>query len=385
MSVPRGRRLRVAQAIFSMHIGGAENIVAHLARGLDRARVDVSVICTTGGGVLADELEAEGVRVLRIAPAQRALRYAIPVFLWRALRTVGADIVHTHSTPTLLHAGPIALVRGLPPWVHTFHFGNYPLPVPREMKAERFFCRRADALIAVAEAQRRAIIQHHGLADDAITTIVNGVGANPFLGDTAVRARLRAEFGFTDAHVVVGSFAVLTRQKGVGFFLQAIETLRTSHPQLRFLVAGGGALEADLRAEAKARGLDGIVHFTGWRQDNLAMLTALDVFVMASLWEAMPLALLEAMAAVRPIVVTDVGDTRRVVDEGRCGSLVPPGDPAALAAAIRDIDDGPAAAASMAARAHERFTRVFTRQHMLDAYLALYERLAGPAPDGPDR
>jgi glycosyltransferase involved in cell wall biosynthesis len=64
---------------------------------------------------------------------------------------------------------------------------------------------------------------------------------------------------------------------------------------------------------------------------------------------------------------------------------VPPGDPAALAAAIRDIVDGPAAAAAMAARAHERFTRVFTRQHMLDAYLALYERLAGPAPDGPDR
>ena len=85
MTAPQGRRLRVAQAIFSMHIGGAENMVAHLARGVDRSRVEMSVICTTDGGVLADELEAEGVRVLRIAPANRRLRYFIPYYLWRAL------------------------------------------------------------------------------------------------------------------------------------------------------------------------------------------------------------------------------------------------------------------------------------------------------------
>jgi len=178
------RKLRIAQAIFSMHIGGAENTVAHLARGLDRDRVEVSVICTTDGGVLADELEAEGVPVLRIAPANRRLRYGIPYFLWRALRRVGADIVHTHSTPTLLHAGPVALVRALPTWVHTFHFGNYPLADAREMKAERFFCRRADALVAVADAQRRSIVHHHGLAADAVTTIVNGVGCGPSSAST---------------------------------------------------------------------------------------------------------------------------------------------------------------------------------------------------------
>jgi glycosyltransferase involved in cell wall biosynthesis len=380
-SAPR-RRLRIAQAIFSMHIGGAENTVAHLARGLDRNRVEVSVICTTDGGVLADELEAEGIQVLRIAPANRRLRYGIPYFLWRALRRLGADVVHTHSTPTLLHAGPVALVRALPPWLHTFHFGNYPLSNAREMKAERFFCRRADALVAVADAQRRSIVHHHGLADDAVTTIVNGVGANPHLGDPSVRARLRAEFGFTDADLVVGSIAVLTRQKGVSFFLQAIETLAASHPRLRFLIAGGGALEADLRAEAAARGIDHLVRFTGWRQDNLAILTALDIFVMASLWEAMPLALLEAMAAARPIVVTDVGDNRQVVDDGRCGVVVPSGDPAALAAAIRGVVDDLPAAAAMGQRAQARYRGRFTRQHMLDAYLALYERLGARVAGG---
>ena len=112
--------------------------------------------------------------------------------------------------------------------------------------------------------------------------------------------------------------------------------------------------------------------FTGWRQDNLELLTALDVFVMPSLWEAMPLALLEAMAARRAIVVTDVGDNRRVVDDGRCGVVVPAGDAAALAAAIDRLLADPLAAAAMAARAQERFGAAFTTARMVHEYEALY-------------
>ena len=112
--------------------------------------------------------------------------------------------------------------------------------------------------------------------------------------------------------------------------------------------------------------------FTGWRQDNLELLTALDVFVMPSLWEAMPLALLEAMAARRAIVVTDVGDNRRVVDDGECGVVVPAGDPAALAAAIERLLGDSAGAAAMAARAQARFRSTFTVARMVQEYEALY-------------
>jgi glycosyltransferase involved in cell wall biosynthesis len=169
----------------------------------------------------------------------------------------------------------------------------------------------------------------------------------------------------------------MTRQKGIPYLLQAAREVLAGDPRVRFLIVGGGPLDATLRQEAAGLGLDPAhVGFTGWRQDNLALLSALDVFVMSSLWEAMPLALLEAMAARRPIVVTDVGDNRMVVDDGACGLVVPPAQPEAIVTAVRRILADPAAAAAMAERAHVRFTARFTTRHMLGNYEAIYTRVA---------
>ena len=377
MAVPNGRRIRVVQAIYSMHIGGAENAVVNIARGLDRTRFEVALCCTREAGVLADQLRAEGVEVVLAAPPKGESKYKTPWTVWRALRRLRPDVVHTHSTPTLLHVGPLGAIGLLPPTVHTFHYGNYPLDNAREMRAERLLAGRMSALVAVSNVQKEALVRYHGLKPERITTIVNGVAENPYLADSAVRARLRAEFGFAAGDVVVGCVAVLTRQKGIPHLLASAARIKALRPAVRFLVAGGGPLEADLRAQAAAMGLAGTVVFTGWRQDNLQILTALDVFVMASLWEAMPLALLEAMAAHRPIVVTDVGENRRVVSDGACGRVVPAGDEDALTDAIMAQIDDPPAAAAMGDRAYERFAAEFRTDRMVRRYEEVYGRLAG--------
>jgi len=377
------RRIRVMQVIDSMHIGGAENAVVHLARGLDRRRFEVSLRCTNMLGVLADQLVSEGVDVELAGTDRRSkLRYFTPWFLWRAISRWRPDVVHSHGTPGLLHTGPLAAIGAAPPWVHTFHYGNYPLANAREMAAERLFAREASQLVAVSEVQRHSIIRHHRVPAGAIETVINGVDANRAVTDAAVRAERRREFGFADDAIVVGCVAVLTRQKGITHLLAAARQLIADDPRIHFLIAGGGPLEAALREESHALGLDGRVVFTGWRQDNLALLSALDVWVMSSLWEAMPLALLEAMAARRPIVVTDVGDNRMVVDGGACGLLVPAADPGAIAAAVRQHLHDPAAARAMAERAHSRFRAHFTTRQMLDRYEAIYSRLAGPVSSG---
>lgn len=369
-------RLHVVQVIGTMHIGGAEKAVVHIAQGLDRSRFDVTVCCTRERGVVAEQLAASGVDVRLSAPPSRRQRYFTPYYLQRELRTLGADIVHTHGTPSLLHVGPLAALRVAPPWVHTYHFGNYPLPSRRMMAGERLFSRFASQLVAVSDVQRTSIVQHHGI--DRIDTIVNGVTPNPFLDDGRTRAARRTELGFSDDDVVIGGIAVLSRQKGVTYLLQAAAPILAAHPRARFLVAGGGPLLDALKDEAAALGLGNRVVFTGWRQDNLELLTAIDLFVMASLWEAMPLALLEAMAARRPIVVTDVGDNRRVVDDGGCGVIVPPGDPAALAAAVTGLLDRPEEAEALAARGLARFQTHYTTHRMVREYEAIYTRLASP-------
>jgi glycosyltransferase involved in cell wall biosynthesis len=371
-----GRKIHVVQVIGTMHIGGAEHAVVALCRGLDRSRFDVTLCCTRERGVLAEKVASEGVDVRLAAPTDNRLRHATPYFLHRMLAELKPDVVHTHGTPSLLHAGPLAALGLLAPWVHTFHYGNYPLPNRRYMTGERIFSHYASRLVAVSDAQRQALMRYHRIAPARIETIVNGVAANPFLDDPSVRAARRAELGFGDDDVVVGCVAVLSAQKGISVLLQAARTVVDRNPRVRFLIAGGGPLERQLRAEAAALGLGSRAVFTGWRQDNLELLTALDVFTMSSLWEAMPLALLEAMAARRPIVVTDVGDNRLVVAGGECGVVVPPSDAAALAAGIERLVRDPAAAAAMAARAQDRFERQFTTAHMLANYETCFEAIA---------
>jgi glycosyltransferase involved in cell wall biosynthesis len=380
--VSRTGRLKVLQVIGSLHIGGAENVVVNLARHLDPERFDVRVRCTRARGVLAERLAAEGVDVECIAPRAHGLRYATPLSLLASVWRSGADVVHTHGTPAMLHTGPLAALRLLPAWVHTFHFGNYAAGLTREMELERRLCRRATHLLAVSETQRRTLLEHYGLAPDRIGTIVNGVAPSPTALDPAHRTAMRASLGLAPDDIVVGTVAVLSEQKGITYLLQAAPRILGRDPRVRLLVVGGGPYEDALRAEAAALGLGSRIVFTGWRADGAALLPALDVFVMASLWEAMPMVLLETMAAGRPIVVTDVGENRAIVADGSCGRVIAPRDPQGLADAVNSLLSEPADASAMAQRARARFEERFTTARMAADHAELYERLARPRTRG---
>jgi glycosyltransferase involved in cell wall biosynthesis len=372
----RGRRLRVLQAIGTMHIGGAENVVVELCRGLDRSRFDVALCCTRETGVLSDRLKAESIEVILGAPPSRRLRHFTSFYLDRVVARFQPDIVHTHGTPSLLHTGPLAVLRRLPPWVHTFHFGNYAAATGRMMTAERWFCRAATQLVAVSDAQRRQIIDFHGLSPDRIMTIVNGVSGHTRPNDGEARAARRAQCGFGPDDIVVGCVAVLSEQKGVTYLIQAAREFLKFDDRLRLLVVGGGPLQPALKADAERIGLGPRAVFTGWQPDGVEWLKALDVFIMSSLWEAMPMALLEAMAAQKALVVTDVADNRAILENGRCGIVVPPRDAAAIADGVRRIVQDPDAAREMARRAGERFAAQFTTARMVRDYECLYERCA---------
>lgn len=371
----RDRQIRVLQIIGALDFGGAENVVVNLATSLDSSRFDVKVCCTRGLGKLVDGLRAQGVDVVLAAPPSRRLRHLGPLYLRKALARLQPDVIHTHTLSPLAVVGPLACVGLTPPWIHTFHFGNYPYPSPWNMTIERVFAKAATQLVAVSDAQRESIITHHGIGRSRITSILNGVRANPHLDAPATRLRKRVELGFGPDDTVIGTVAVLSEQKGITYLLQAAGEVVRVRPSVKVLVVGGGPLESDLRREVQELGLDSAVTFTGWRPDVPEILTALDIFVMASLWEAMPLALLEAMAARRPIVVTDVGDNRTLVDNGNCAAIVPPRDAHALASALLALVDDPKQAGLLGDRAHARFAERFGISAMAESYASLYTRL----------
>jgi glycosyltransferase involved in cell wall biosynthesis len=383
MSVRDGR-IRVLQVIGGLYIGGAEKVVASLALGVDRTRFETIVCCTRVLGPLGDPIVAAGIPLVLSGSPTGVSRYLGSFHLWRTLRHFRPDVVHTHGLPGMVELGPLAYLRLTPRWIHTYHFGNYPYANRRYMTIERVFSGAAHQLVAVAEAQRQTLIAQHRLDPGHIVTVPNGVRDLPFLADAgAVRARKRQELGIPADVPVVGSIAVLTEQKGITHLLRAARGIVDLVPAARFVIVGDGALKDALMQEAVALGLADHVLFTGWRADVGELLMAFDVWVMSSLWEAMPLALLEAMAGARPIVVTDVGDNRRVVQDGRVARVVPAGDADSLRTAILELLRNPDEATALGLRARGRFEERFTIARMVESYEALYAARANERPAQP--
>jgi glycosyltransferase involved in cell wall biosynthesis len=369
-----GRPIRVLQVIGALYFGGAEKVVASLALGVDRSRFEMAVCLTRGFGPLSEAVRAGGIPLDLAVPQKRVHHYLAPWHVKQAIRRHRPDVVHTHGLPGMAVVGPLAFLGQAGRWIHTFHYGNYPYDNARYMFAERIFSRAATELVAVAEAQRQTLIKHHKLDPARIITLPNGVRDNAFLSERdAVRTRKRAELGIPLDAPVVGTIAVLSEQKGVQYLIEAARQIVDRIPQVCIVVAGDGVLREDLMRQAQAKGLGESIRFIGWRADVGELLLTFDLFVMSSLWEAMPLALLEAMAAGRPIVVTDVGDNRRIVLDGEAARVVPPADGPALAAAIVELLEHADTARDLGARARARFESRFTIAQMVAAYERLYE------------
>ena len=369
------------QVIHALEFGGAERVLVKLALAADPERFDMSVCCIRTKGPLAQTLVDRGIQVELAGPSGRLHNLVRPVHLRRVIARLRPHVVHTHGLPALSETGPLRMLGLAPHWVHTYHYGNYPYTARRHhMPVERFFSRFADQLVAVSDKQRETVIEYHRLDPSRIVTVTNGVQPNAIVSDPAVRAARRAELGLPADATVVGTVAVLTEQKGVTHLLRAAQELRRVRPDVRLLVVGGGALEQDLRQQAAALGIDDVVTFTGWRNDAADLLCTFDVFVMSSLWEAMPVALLEAMSARLPVVATDVGQNRAILQHEAGGLIVPPADHGAIASAVGRLLEQPALAAAMAAHARRRVEDHYTVAHMVRRYEALYERGAGLAP-----
>ena len=373
---PVNSRIRVLQVIGALDVGGAEHVVASLARQVDSSRFEMAICCTRGLGRLAEGLRDDGISVLLAAPPNRRYRHFTSLWLRRVIRQFRPHVVHSHTLTGLSVVGPLAYLRLIPPWIHTFHYGNYPYARKQDMRTERLLSRMATQLVAVSDAQRKVLVSYHRIPQDRIVSVPNGVSRNPALDVPGARERKRSEFGFSPSDVVIGSVAVLTEQKGISFLLQATREVVRGRRDVKVIIVGGGPLEASLRAEAAALDLSSTVTFTGWRQDVPEILPMLDVFVMPSLWEAMPLALLEAMAARRPIVVTDVGENALLVDGGQCGIVVPPRNVPALAAAMSSLLSDPERASSLGELALRRLTDRFGVSRMVGRYEQLYSEAA---------
>jgi glycosyltransferase involved in cell wall biosynthesis len=210
-----------------------------------------------------------------------------------------------------------------------------------------------------------------------MVTIENAIDASIY-APSVLPARAKSTLGLDPGRLVVGYVGRLAEQKDIGCFLQAAHEVLASGATIQFVLVGEGHLEGMARQRVVSLGLEDHVLLTGFRTDIPQVLAALDVFVLPSLYEGMPYTLMEAMAAGRAVVATDVAGNRDLVRHGETGLLVPPGQARGLASAILHLVSAPDVRARLGnaalAAAKERTTPDQMAQQVIELYLSVLER-----------
>jgi len=362
--------LRVAHLIESDGPGGAERVVVELARALEAAGArSIAFLPANGEGWLARELEGSGVTVEHF-PLQRRFTPGLARSLAAAFVRHRITVAHSHEFFMALY-GLWASRRARIPHVITMHGGLYYTARLRRRLALRAAVALSARTVAVSEPLAARIASDLCVKRQRIVTIPNGVRFTP-----PEQVTLRVELGLSPEDRLLLSVGNLYPVKGHHHLVGALRILAARHPRLHVAIAGRGDAAETLAASARSCGVAHRLHLLGLRSNIPALLAASDIFVLPSLSEGLPLALLEAMFAGCPIVASDVGEVGVALAHGDAGVLVAPGDPVALAAAIDGLLSNRSHASDLGARAARRATAEYDVSGMVRRYVGLYEDVA---------
>jgi glycosyltransferase involved in cell wall biosynthesis len=379
----------VALVIGQLHLGGAEGQLYELAVRMDRSRYVPFVVCLSEvAEPYAGRLGQQGVPV-EIIPRSGHNELGRVFALARVLGRRRADLAHSFLLAANAYTYGAVTMGRLLTWSRRVPFLASsricsPHPGRWAMAVHRRAFLAAAAVIANSRLVARYTRDMFAVPESSMRVIHNGVDLESFAHTTEgpeVHARdaARRELGAADQDILIGTLGRLARQKNLELFLEMAAglTCATTGRRLRFVVAGDGPALPGLRAAARERGVAESVMFTGARQDVARILTAFDIFVLTSDFEGLPNAVMEAMAAARPVVATRAGGTEEVVQDGVTGYLVAPGDAAGLVKHVAWLAGDPGLRRRMGKEGRARIAAEFSVQKMVVRSMALYDEVCG--------
>ena len=376
--------LHVCHVLLRLTYGGMENGVVTIANRLRDDGIRHSVLCIDGATAFRHRL-ADDVPVRNLEDSYRSQLGKMRA-VRAALRELRPDVVHTRNLPTI-DLYPAVLAAGVRRIVHSEH--GVDLLEAEGSPLKYRLVRRVGGLIipayiALSGGLRDWMAGENGIPARKIRVIVNGVDTARFRPptDEGERTAARQALGIEDPNaVVVGSLGRLEAIKDHENLAQAFVALIEARPELAgtavLAIGGDGSRGAAIRAILDAAGLGERLVMPGYTSDSPGFYRALDLFVLPSRSEGTSNTILEAMASGLPVVATDVGEARRLIDPGTSGALVPPRDPGALAAAIGSYVSQGECRAAHGRGARERAQDLFGLDAMLAAYRDVYRGVAG--------
>jgi glycosyltransferase involved in cell wall biosynthesis len=375
-----GRR-KVVHVITRLDLGGAQQNTLYCVANHNRELYEACLVAGTGGELdhEAEQLADADVRLVDwlrypISP----IRDLAAVFkLKRLLKEWSADVVHTHSSKAGVIGRLAARLAGVPVTVHTVHGWSFNDTQPALLRRfyialERWLARSTDALVTVAAADRDNGLKLGIGSPEQYRVIHSGIDIQSYRRPASARELARKELGFGPDAVVVGTVACLKHQKAPLDFVEAAKLATASDPRLGFFIAGDGPLRTEVEKAVAKAGLDDKFLLLGWRQDIPELLAAMDLFVLTSLFEGLPRAVLQAMAAGVPVIATAVNGTPEVVIDGETGRLIEPGKPDQASSAMVEMAKGAQFAARLAENATARLGEKFEIRGMVRDLDALY-------------
>lgn len=347
------RPIRIMRIIARLNVGGPAIHVTLLTDRLRPPAFESTLVCGRIGddegdmAYLAEERGIQPIYVPELGRALSPLRDVVTlVKLWRLMRRLRPDVVHTHTAKAGFVGRIAAWLARVPVRVHTFHghvFHGYFSPAKTRvfLALERLSARLSDRLITISPALKDELANTYRIAPaNRFEVVPLGLDLSAYATTPRHQGTFRAAYGIPANAPLVGLVGRLVPIKNHGLFLDMAHHVHQQRPDVRFAIIGDGESRADAEQQVDALGLRGVVTFTGFLRDLSAAYSDLDVLVISSRNEGTPTSIMQALAAEAAVVSTAVGGVPDLLGQGAYGRLVPPNNAAILAEAVlAAIDD----------------------------------------------
>lgn len=364
--------VRLMQITHDLNIGGLQQVVVNLCRAIDRKKFQVSVLCLRDLGPLTSEIEQLGIKVILLPQKEKGTDYFSFFKVARILRQERIQVIHTHNTQPLVDGTLGAILSGgRQRIIHTDHAREFP-DKKRYMFAEWCMSHFVYKMVGVSEETTENLRRFEKIPRRKLLTIENGTDGSRFQISIDKQTK-RKELGIPDAGPIIGVISRIEKVKGINYLLQCMTRVISEFPDITLLVVGEGSEKANLERQAKEAGIEKHVIFTGERQDIPEILQLLDIYLLPSLSEGLPMGLLEAMAAKCPAIASAVGGIPQVVKDGESALLTEPGQPESIAQVVVRCLKDEDVRVKLQNNAFEVFSGKFDVTSMSRQYMELYQ------------
>lgn len=360
-------------------MGGGQQHLLWLAQRIDRSKFEIEVACEENG-YLVDELGKNNIKVHKLdisnSPSVKSL-----ISTYKLLKKVSPDIIHTHGGTAGFYGRLASIINYQGVVIHTYHGIHY-LNFENKLLGwvykliDKFLLQFTDCTICVAQKDFEIGIKAGIVKKKNSAVIHNGVDVDKFF-QISKKSDFKINIREENGSIIIGSVGRLHLQKGYEYLIRASKDVLEKFPNVKFVLVGDGELRNSLESLAKKLGVFDSYSFLGNQIEIAELLAQMDIFVLPSLWEGLPLVLLEAMSAMKPIVATDVNGIVEIIESGKDGILVPPKNSKALSLALIQLleDEDNELGKVLASNAYEKVARDFDISKMINETESLYNKL----------